>query len=107
MKTNITLQSLAIFTGVALLAGASSARAQVYAYDDASGYTGAWLFGTTTNGGYGFTPWVFTKVGSDYQGFYRRLDRDLDKRQRVGNVRQQRRCQHRQRRRGGGLPRLQ
>jgi hypothetical protein len=75
MKTNITLQSLAIFTGVALLAGAGSARAQVYAYDDASGYFGAagnaaWLFSTTTNGGYGFMPWVFTKQGSDFQGFY-------------------------------------
>src|ERR1035441_7383593 len=75
MKTKLTLQSLAILTGVALLACANSARAQVYAYDDASGYTGAagnpaWLFSTTTNGGYGFMPWVFTKQGSDYQGFY-------------------------------------
>src|ERR1017187_4311832 len=75
MKTKLTLKSLAIFTGVVLLACASSARAQVYAYDDVSGYAGAagnpaWLFSTTTNGGYGFTPWVFTKAGSDYEGFY-------------------------------------
>ena len=75
MKTKLTLQSLAILTGVAWLACASSARAQVYAYDDVSGYVGAggnaaWLFSTTTNGGYGFMPWVFTKQGSDFQGFY-------------------------------------
>src|ERR1035437_1155630 len=77
MKTNLTLQSLAIFTGVALLACANSARAQVYAYDDASGYTGAagnvgWYFGTpaNTNGGFGFTPWVFTKQGTAFEGFY-------------------------------------
>ena len=77
MRTKLTSPLLTISAGLALLAFAGSASAQVDAYDDASGYTkfagdAGWYFGTpdNTNGGFGFTPWVFTKQGSDYQGFY-------------------------------------
>src|SRR5262245_15597734 len=53
------------------------ASAQFFARDDAAGYTNApaganyaWLYQTTTNGGFGFTPWVFTRGGSGFQGFF-------------------------------------
>src|SRR5262245_44194574 len=53
------------------------ASAQFFARDDAAGYTNApaganyaWLYQTTTNGGFGFTPWVYTRGGSGFQGFF-------------------------------------
>jgi hypothetical protein len=69
-----------VFLAIAVAAFSGSiyrASAQVYAKDDAAGYTNApggqnygWLYNTTTNGGFGFTPWVYTRGGSGFQGFF-------------------------------------
>jgi hypothetical protein len=58
-----------------LIGFASNTFAQVIAQDDASSYSNApanaaWLSGSITNGGFGFTPWVFQKAGPGFQGFY-------------------------------------
>src|SRR2546423_6074388 len=77
MNKKLTLRLLCISGALALLASSESASAQVFARDDAAGYTNApgganygWLFNTTTNGGFGFTPWVFTRSGANFQGFF-------------------------------------
>jgi len=59
---------------------AGNASAQVFAQDDATAYStgvgnSAWLSSTNatstnSNGGFGFTPWAFTKSGAGFQGFY-------------------------------------
>src|ERR1043166_7045593 len=51
------------------------ASAQSFGRDNADGYaTGsgnsAWLYGGATNGGFGFTPWVFKTSGPANHGFY-------------------------------------
>ena len=58
---------------VSLFAG--NTFGQIIAQDDASGYMGAagnpaWLSPPNTNGGFGFTPWVFQKAGPAFQGFF-------------------------------------
>jgi hypothetical protein len=78
MKKNAS--SLFRFPGLALmlLIGfcAGKVSAQIYAQDDAAGYTNsaggnfAWEFQSTTNGGFGFQPWVFQQAGPTFHGFY-------------------------------------
>src|SRR6266850_3716577 len=77
MKRKFTLVYLCISSALALLASSERASAQVFARDDAAGYTNApgganaaWQFTTTTNGGFGFNPWVFTRSGANFQGFF-------------------------------------
>src|SRR5258707_12522446 len=77
MKTKFPLLPLAAFCAALFLASSALVSAQVLARDDAAGYTNApggvntgWYFNTTTNGGFGFTPWVFTKAGANYEGFF-------------------------------------
>src|SRR5712671_1287549 len=77
MNKKLTLRLLCISSALVLFASSESASAQVSARDDAAGYTNApgganyaWLYNATTNGGFGFTPWVFTRSGANYQGFF-------------------------------------
>jgi hypothetical protein len=60
---------------VPLLLAVTIARAQTYAKDDAAGYTtlpnnSGWDVAGTTNGGFGFNPWVFRTNGLNFSGFY-------------------------------------
>src|SRR3954464_777686 len=62
-------------SAVVYLAATGSLSAQIFAKDDASSYTNppgntAWMSLGTSNAGFGFTPWVFTRAGSDFQGFF-------------------------------------
>src|SRR2546428_762453 len=77
MKTRSPLFPLLAAGAAAYLALTGSAQAQISARDDAAGYTNApggansaWLYNSTTNGGFGFTPWVFQRGGSGFQGFF-------------------------------------
>src|SRR5947207_10178187 len=77
MKIKFSQLPLLAASAVILFASSVSIRAQIYARDDAAGYTNApgganyaWLYQTTTNGGFGFNPWVFTHAGSGFQGFF-------------------------------------
>src|SRR5260221_7803080 len=66
---------VALATGFAALSLAATASAQIYALDDPAGYSSgagnsAWLSGVNaTNGGFGFTPWVFTRGGPALPSF--------------------------------------
>lgn len=65
--------SLSLACAAFTLISSLSLRAQVQAYDDATGYTNGnpgWMYLGTTNGGFGFTPWVYAKSGVNYQGFF-------------------------------------
>jgi hypothetical protein len=75
MKTRFCLLLLLAAGGVAFLGFIDSTSAQVFARDDAARYTNApgnaaWLYQTTTNGGFGFNPWVFRRGGSGAQGYF-------------------------------------
>src|SRR5437867_5847853 len=77
MRINTAFLPLLAVSAAAFLAFTNSSSAQIFARDDAAGYTNApgganyaWLYQTTTNGGFGFNPWVFTKGGSGFQGFF-------------------------------------
>jgi hypothetical protein len=77
MKTSFRFSFLAAFTFGCLLFQSVPGFGQIFAKDDAAGYTNApggqnygWLYNTTTNGGFGFNPWVFQRGGSGFQGFY-------------------------------------
>ncbi|MSU59681.1 MAG: hypothetical protein EXS35_16200 [Pedosphaera sp.] len=70
------MKLLRLISGVLLATlTATTASAQVLARDDAAAYTtivnnSGWAFSTTTNGGYGFNPWVFRTNGLNFSGFY-------------------------------------
>src|SRR5437867_4077062 len=77
MKINTAFLPLLAVSAAAFLAFTNSSSAQIFARDDAAGYTNApgganyaWLFQTTTNGGFVFNPWVFRRGGSGFQGFF-------------------------------------
>ena len=76
MKKRLFLALFLAAGGAAYLGSIASTSAQIFARDDAAGYTNsaggnfAWEYQTTTNGGFGFTPWVFQRGGSGFQGFF-------------------------------------
>lgn len=67
---------LRLLLSISLACGAgTTASAQLLALDDAAAYTtlpnnSGWGFSTTTNGGYGFNPWVYQTGGGGFSGFY-------------------------------------
>src|SRR5438094_8215975 len=78
MKIRIPLFPLIAVAG-ALLGFINSTSGQVFARDDAAGYTNsaggnfAWMYQITTNGGFGFNPWVFRNTannGTSFSGFF-------------------------------------
>src|SRR6266699_560275 len=75
MKINRVFCCVFAFT-VIYLGAISIGSAQIYAKDDAANYgsspgNSAWVTGaSSTNGGFGFNPWVFTRGGSGFQGFF-------------------------------------
>ena len=78
MRKNALFLSRFLGLGLMLLIGLAAGRAsaQIYAQDDAAGYTNsaggnfAWEYDSSTNGGFGFQPWVFQQAGPTYHGFY-------------------------------------
>src|SRR2546430_17035708 len=64
-----------LILALAFIGSISTGSAQIYAKDDASSYTNppgniAWMSLGTSNAGFGFTPWVFSRGGSGFQGYY-------------------------------------
>jgi hypothetical protein len=75
MKKIFGCLSLGLFLAAVVGSFATNSSAQIIAQDDASSYSNApanaaWLSGPNTNGGFGFTPWVFQKAGTGAQGFF-------------------------------------
>jgi hypothetical protein len=79
MKTKVSLLSLLAASAAAFFASTDLTPAQFFARDDAAGYTNtvggnfAWMYQTTTNGGFGLNPWVFRNTannGTSFSGFF-------------------------------------
>src|SRR4051812_33604608 len=76
MKLNYSIYRALALIAVAFATSLNTGSAQFFAKDDASNYTNspgnsAWVANNlTTNGGFGFTPWTYTKGGSGAQGYY-------------------------------------
>ncbi|HSU55159.1 MAG TPA: hypothetical protein VLT36_13965, partial [Candidatus Dormibacteraeota bacterium] len=75
MKSRLSWVSIAVVAVALYFSSISFSSAQIYAKDDASSYTNpvgnaAWLSLGTSNAGFGFTAWTYTKSGADFQGFY-------------------------------------
>src|SRR5437016_1490137 len=78
MKKTIPLLPSVVCAIIVFLASNPVARAQLSGHDDAGAYTtgannSAWLFNTTSNGGFGFGSWTFRSTGttsSNFTGFF-------------------------------------
>src|SRR5262249_25847193 len=75
MKKIFGCLSLGLSLAAVIGSFATNSPAQIIAQDDASSYSNApanaaWLSGPNTNGGFGFTPWVFQHAGTGFQGFF-------------------------------------